>query len=176
MARLQLLPGQDNTAALEELLAQVRGEARPSLILLENLQHAPQLEPLLQELAGDPALPHIVAMLVQQAGVQHTELQLRCSFRWCIRLPQLFPGRSITRKGHVLSFHVPETLQKYKTFYLFHKMEQTGESVHKLFNRLTSKFMPMKPPQERLWKVIIEFESKQGLQTDLLLPIKKEKV
>ena len=65
VARLQLLPGQDNTAALEELLAKVQGEAWPSLILLDNLQHAPQLELLLQELAGDPALPQIVAMLVQ---------------------------------------------------------------------------------------------------------------
>ena len=89
VARLQLLPGQDNTAAL----AQVRGEARPSLILLDNLQHAPQLEPLLQELAGDPALPHIVATLVQQAGVQHTELQLRCSFRWVLVAAHMEPAR-----------------------------------------------------------------------------------
>ena len=93
VARLQLLPGQDNTAALEELLARVRGEARPSVILLDNLQHAPQLEPLLQELAGDPALPHIVAMLVQQAGVQHTELQLRCSFRWVLVAAYMEPAR-----------------------------------------------------------------------------------
>ena len=93
VARLQLLPGQDNTAALEELLAKVQGEARPSLILLDNLQHAPQLEPLLQELAGDPALPPIVATLVQQAGVQHTELQLRCSFRWVLVAAYMEPAR-----------------------------------------------------------------------------------
>ena len=32
-------------------------------------------------------------MLVQQAGVQHTELQLRCSFRWVLVVAYMEPAR-----------------------------------------------------------------------------------
>ena len=55
---------------------------------------------------------------------------------WAERLPILFPDKNLTRKGHSLSVHIPETLWSCRTYYMFYKAEQTGEAVHAAFNRL----------------------------------------
>ena len=55
---------------------------------------------------------------------------------WAERLPILFPDKNLTRKGHSLSVHIPETLRSCRTYYMFHKAEQTGEAMHAEFNRL----------------------------------------
>ena len=47
---------------------------------------------------------------------------------WSKRLPIIFPDRNITRKGHVLSFHIPEYLRKYRSHYLYYNLEQAEDT------------------------------------------------
>ena len=92
---------------------------------------------------------------------------------WSKRLPIIFPDRNITRKGHVLSFHIPEYLRKYRSFYMFYKLEQAGESIHAKMNKLMRRFSSVRPKEERLWKIIQEFEMLNGVNFENLKPHKK---
>ena len=91
---------------------------------------------------------------------------------WGKRLPLLFPERSITRKGHVLSFHIPEYIRKYRSFHLYYKLEQQGESLHATMNRLMRRFLPISPTEERMWKIIEEFERMNGIDSETIKPNK----
>jgi hypothetical protein len=93
---------------------------------------------------------------------------------WSKRLPILFPERNITRKGHVLSFHIPEYLRKYRTYYQYYKLEQAGESIHAKFNKLMTRFASMKPKEKRLWKMIEEYERSNLINKDNLKARKKK--
>ena len=92
---------------------------------------------------------------------------------WARELPQLFPDRHLTRKGHCLSSHITETLRKHKTFYMFYKAEQTGEAVHAKFNKLKQKWGPRRPKTERLWGMIQEYEVSNTVKSEVLLPRKR---
>ena len=95
---------------------------------------------------------------------------------WSKKLPLLFPDRNITRKGHVLSFHIPEYLRKYRSFYQYYKLEQAGESIHAKMNKLTNRFRSMRPYEQRLWKVIEEFELSNYANKETVKARKKRSV
>ncbi len=96
-----------------------------------------------------------------------TELVYHCE-AWSKKLPVLFPERNVTRKGHTLSFHVPQYLIKYKTFYRYYKLEQAGESIHATMNRLMRRLANVTPKSRRLWKIIEHFEMMNGVNKDNL--------
>ena len=93
---------------------------------------------------------------------------------WAKRLPVLFPGRNLTRKGHTLSIHLPETLRETRSYYLFYKAEQTGEAVHATFNKLDLRWKSVRPHTERLWGMISDYEAENGFTTDII-PKRKRK-
>ena len=45
-----------------------------------------------------------------------------------------FPHLNITPKGHNLIFVLPKILQEIKSFYMFYKVEEKGESIHAELN------------------------------------------
>ena len=77
---------------------------------------------------------------------------------WSKLLPILFPERNITRKGHVLSIHIPQYITKYRSFYRYYKLEQMGESIHAQMNMLMRRLAPVRPKSRRLWKIIENYE------------------
>jgi hypothetical protein len=93
---------------------------------------------------------------------------------WSKRLPILFPERNITRKGHVLSFHIPEYLKKYRTYYQYYALEQAGESIHAKMNKLMRRFSPMRPKEERLWKIVEEYERQNGINKESIQARKRK--
>ena len=95
---------------------------------------------------------------------------------WAKRLPVLFPNRNLTRKGHTLSIHLPETLAETRSYYLFYKAEQTGEAVHARFNKLNMRWKSVCPNTARLWGMIADYEAENNFTTDITLkPAKRAK-
>ena len=86
---------------------------------------------------------------------------------WAERLPVLFPDKNLTRKGHSLSVHIPETLRSCRTYYMFYKAEQTGEAVHAAFNRLFQRYASRRPKTERLWGMMSDYEASLGFVISL---------
>ena len=95
---------------------------------------------------------------------------------WGKTLPVLFPERTITRKGHVLSIHVPEYILEKRLFNQFYKLEQRGESVHSVVNKLNRRFISVKPESERLLKIIMELESMNNVNVETMAPKSKKKL
>ena len=91
---------------------------------------------------------------------------------WSKQLPVLFPERNITRKGHVLSVHVPEYLQANpKLFHKFFKLEQRGESVHAKVNQMNrARFFHIKPEKKRVAKTMVELERFNHVDKELFTP------
>lgn len=86
---------------------------------------------------------------------------------WAERLPVLFSDKNLNRKGHSLSVHIPETLRSCRTYYMFHKAEQTGEAVHAAFNRLFQRYASRRPKTERLWGMMSDYEASLGFVISL---------
>ncbi len=40
-----------------------------------------------------------------------------------------FPHLNVTPKGHDLIFVLPEILKRHRSFFMFHKLEEKGESI-----------------------------------------------
>ena len=53
----------------------------------------------------------VIFMRMPQGDHEHVLETIRVCQEWSKQLPLLFPERNITRKGHVLSIHVPEFLK-----------------------------------------------------------------
>ena len=92
---------------------------------------------------------------------------------WGKLLPVLFPERNITRKGHALNIHIPEYLEKCRTYYRYYKLEQMGESIHATMNSIGRKLAPIHPKSRRLWKIVEQYEMMNHV--DKRLKSKKEK-
>ena len=78
----------------------------------------------------------------------------------------LFPVRNITRKGHVLSFHIPEYMKKYRTYYQYYALEKAGEPIHAKMNKLMRRFSPIRPKEERQWRIVEEYEKQNGINKE----------
>ena len=93
---------------------------------------------------------------------------------WGKLLPTLFPERSVTRKGHALSIHVPEYLKKYKSYYRYYKLEQMGESIHAQMNNIARRFAPVRPKSMRLWRIVEQYEMSNHVDKSLLAKRKRQ--
>ena len=91
---------------------------------------------------------------------------------WSKQLPVLFPERNITRKGHVLSVHVPEYLtENPKLFHKFFKLEQRGEALHAKVNQMQrARFFNIKPEKKRVAMVMVELERLNNVPKELFTP------
>ena len=106
-----------------------------------------------------------------EADIQDT---IKKCQEWCRQLPLLFPDRNITRKGHVLSVHVPQYLVKFPNYlWKFYALEQRGESLHARCNRLLrTRFFSVKPDQMKILKTILELERLNNISVELFEPRK----
>ena len=106
-----------------------------------------------------------------EADIQDT---IKKCQEWCRQLPVLFPDRNITRKGHVLSVHVPQYLVKFPNYlWKFYALEQRGESLHARCNRLLrTRFFSVKPDQMKILKTILELERFNNISVELFEPRK----
>ena len=89
---------------------------------------------------------------------------------WGKNWPIDFPNLNITPKGHDLVWVLPEVLRQLRSFYMFYKVEEKGESIHAELNSIQRKIWCIRDPAERLWKYIERYELKNTLETDLVLP------
>ena len=107
-----------------------------------------------------------------QENEEMLEETIKSCEEWGKQLPVLFPERTITRKGHCLSIHIPRYLRKYpKLFSKFYALEQRGESLHAKANKLLrTRFFTVKPEQKKILKTIIELERMNHLNMELFKP------
>ena len=106
---------------------------------------------------------------------EHTNKTIEYCELWSKLLPVYFEERTITRKGHVLSIHVPDYLLKYDLFNVFYKLEQTGESLHAKMNKLMRRYISVRPKHFRLMKIIQEFEQLNGVNFATVQPKRVKK-
>ena len=59
--------------------------------------------------------------------------------KWGENWPVDFPNLNLTPKGHDLVWVLPETLKHVRSFYMFYKMEEKGESIHAELNSIQRK-------------------------------------
>ena len=95
--------------------------------------------------------------------------------KWGKNWPIDFPNLNITPKGHNLVWVLPEILKHIRSFYMFYKVEEKGESIHADLNSIQRKIWCIRDPAERLWKYIERYELKNCLETSIVTPIKRNK-
>ena len=94
---------------------------------------------------------------------------------WGKNWPIDFPNLNLTPKGHDLVWVLPEILRRLRSFHMFYKVEEKGESIHAELNSIQRKIWCIRDPAERLWKYIERYELKNTLETDLVVPDRRIK-
>ena len=84
-----------------------------------------------------------------------------------------FENCNLTPKGHVLSFVLPKLLEVRKSFYMFYKMEERGESIHAELNDIERKIWCIRNKPDKLWKYIERFELRNHLDISIVTPFKR---
>lgn len=84
-----------------------------------------------------------------------------------------FENCNLTPKGHVLSFILPKLLEVRKSFYMFYKMEERGESIHAELNDIERKIWCIRNKPDKLWKYIERFELRNHLDISIVTPFKR---
>ena len=84
-----------------------------------------------------------------------------------------FPNRSITPKGHILTFVLPKIASERGNFYRFYKIEQKGESIHADMNDIDRKVWCIRKKEARLWKLIERYELRNVTNVEIVLPMKR---
>ena len=104
---------------------------------------------------------------------EHIETVKNICENWGKNWPVDFPHLNITPKGHILVSALPEVLKQRKSFYMFYKVEEKGESIHAELNSIQRRIWCIRDPAERLWKYIERYELKNVLDTDIVIPEKR---
>ena len=81
--------------------------------------------------------------------------------------------KNITQKGHDMIFVIPEFIKKHRTFHMFYKVEQAGESIHAVLNDINRKIWSIRDGEQKLWKFIERYELRNVLDVDIVKPVKK---
>ena len=95
--------------------------------------------------------------------------------RWGENWLKDFPHLNITPKGHDLIFVLPEFSKKTRSFHMFYKLEERGESIHKDLNAIERRIWCIRQPEERLWKYIEKFELRNLLDIKIVRPERRKK-
>ena len=81
--------------------------------------------------------------------------------------------RNLTPKAHDMIFVLPTFIEIHKTFYMFYKIEQAGESIHAVLNEIQRKIWSIRDPEERIWKYIEKYELRNVLDIGIVAPVKR---
>ena len=84
-----------------------------------------------------------------------------------------FPHLNITPKAHDMIFVLPRILKEHKTFFMFYKVEEKGESIHAELNDIQRKIWCIRNPADRLWKYIERYELRNVLDISIVQPDKR---
>ena len=68
---------------------------------------------------------------------------------------------------------LPEVLKHTRTFHMFYKMEERGESLHAELNSIQRKIWCIRSAEKRLWKYIQSYELKNQIDTSITVPKKR---
>ena len=82
------------------------------------------------------------------------EIVQKICTRWGEHWTKDFPHLNITPKAHDLIFVIPEFLRRTRTFHMFYKFEERGESIHADLNTIQRKIWCIRQPEQRLWNFI----------------------
>ena len=89
---------------------------------------------------------------------------------WGRNWPRDFPHINLTPKGHDLIWVLPEILKRHRSFHMFYKMEERGESLHAELNTIQRRIWCIRSTEQRLWKYIQSYELKNQLDTSIIVP------
>ena len=81
--------------------------------------------------------------------------------------------RNFTPKAHDLIFVIPEFIKQHRTFSMFYKAEQAGESIHAILNEINRKIWNIREDEAKLWKFIERFECRNVLDINIVKPKKR---
>ena len=95
--------------------------------------------------------------------------------RWGQNWKKDFPHLNITPKGHDLVFALPEFLKRTRSFHMFYKFEEQGESIHRELNAIERRIWAIRNPEEQLWAYIQRYELKNQLDTTIVQPGKRKR-
>ena len=73
--------------------------------------------------------------------------------------PVNFPERQITTKIHTLSFVFPKFIREQNICYKMLQLEQGGERLHAILNRIEKKLENISNPSTRYWLLLKEYEN-----------------
>ena len=79
----------------------------------------------------------------------------------------------MTPKVHDMIFVIPEFIKIHRSFYMFYKVEQAGESIHAVLNDIHRKIWSIKDGELKLWKFIERYELRNALNISIITPIKR---
>ena len=82
--------------------------------------------------------------------------------------------KNLTPKAHDLIFVIPEFIKQHKTFSIFYKAEQAGESIHAIFNEINRKIWSIREDEQKLWKFIERFECRNILDISIVRPERRD--
>jgi len=95
--------------------------------------------------------------------------------RWGEHWLKDFPHLNMTPKGHDLIFVLPEVLKHTRTYHMFYKIEEKGESIHADLNNIQRRIWCIRNPEDRLWKYIEKYELRNSLDISIVQPVKRGK-
>ena len=95
--------------------------------------------------------------------------------RWGQHWKKDFPHLNITPKGHDLVFVLPEFLKRNRSFHMFYKFEERGESIHAELNAIERRIWCIRNPEKQLWAYIQRYELKNQLDITIVQPKKRKK-
>ena len=81
--------------------------------------------------------------------------------------------KNFTPKAHDMIFVLPEFIKHHKTFHMFYKVEQAGESIHAVLNDIERKIWSIRDGKQKLWKYIERYELRNVLDVNITAPIKR---
>ena len=71
-------------------------------------------------------------------------------------------------------FVLPEILKRERSFFMFYKMEERGESIHAELNAIQRRIWCIRDPSSRLWAYIERYELRNSLDISIVDPIKRK--
>ena len=81
--------------------------------------------------------------------------------------------KNFTPKAHDMIFVLPEFIKIHRTFHMFYKVEQAGESIHAVLNDIHRKIWSIRDGKQKLWKFIERYELRNVLDVDIVAPVKR---
>ena len=134
----------DNIEELETFLE----DAKNNIVIINNLQHAENLDSLLQRLSSpETHLPFIIGTMTQTSGAT-TDLQLKCNFRWILFANHIEPvrgflGRSLRQS--LLKIEVDSRIHDSEMFSVIEWVSKSFVIINKFLESHCSQDVSLSP-------------------------------